>query len=76
MVPRKDAASITVELAAQGIPKNGSISYEVFSQNMGFGTSDRQLDVIERDAMQNELRNLLTRIDGVQNAEVMISLIV
>ncbi|MBO8171021.1 MAG: flagellar M-ring protein FliF [Bacillaceae bacterium] len=74
MVPRKDAASITVELAAQGIPKNGSISYEVFSQNMGFGTSDRQLDVIERDAMQNELRNLLTRIDGVQNAEVMITL--
>lgn len=73
-VPRKDAAKIVVELAAEGIPKNGSIGYEIFSQNLGFGTSDRQLDVIEKDAMQNELRNLIKRISGVQDAEVMINL--
>ncbi len=74
LVPRKDAANITVDLAAKGIPKSGSISYEVFSQNLGFGTSDRQLDVIERDAMQNELASLIKRINGVQDAEVMLSL--
>ncbi|MBP1930786.1 flagellar basal-body MS-ring/collar protein FliF [Ammoniphilus resinae] len=74
LVPQKDAPDMLVFLASQGLPKNGSISYEVFSQNMTFGATDRQLDVIERDAMQNELAGLIKRVSGIKNAEVMITL--
>lgn len=74
LVPKKDASGLVVDLAAQGLPKEGNISYEVFSENMNFGATDRQLDVIERDAMQNELRNLVKQVEGIQNADVMISL--
>jgi flagellar M-ring protein FliF len=74
LVPKKDAPDLIVQLAAQGIPQSGSISYEVFSENMTFGATDRQLDVIEREALQNELAMLIKRIDGIKNAEVMVTL--
>ncbi len=74
LVPKKDAPELLVHLASEGLPENGKISYEVFSQNMTFGATDRQLDVIERDAMQNELAELIKRISGIKSAEVMITL--
>lgn len=74
LVPKKDAPDLLVQLASEGLPKNGAISYEVFSQNMTFGATDRQLNVIERDAMQNELAQLIKRISGIKSAEVMITL--
>src|SRR5699024_6920167 len=45
-----------------------------FSENMTFGATDRQLDVIEQGAMQTELAEMIKRISGIKHAEVMISL--
>ncbi|MDQ0337262.1 flagellar M-ring protein FliF [Caldalkalibacillus uzonensis] len=73
-VPKSEASRLKVELAHAGIPRSGNINYSVFSENMGWGTTDRQLDVVERDAMQNELRYLIEQIEGIDQAKVMITL--
>ncbi len=73
-VPQENASALKVELAAAGIPKSGNVNYSVFSENMSFGVTDKQFDVVERDAMQNELRDLIRSVDGIQDATVMITL--
>lgn len=73
-VPKADASRLKVELAHQGIPRSGNINYSIFSENMGFGMTDKQFNVVERDAMQNELRYLIEQIDGIEEAKVMITL--
>ncbi|RKD24197.1 flagellar M-ring protein FliF [Ammoniphilus oxalaticus] len=74
LVPKKDAPDLIVQLASEGLPNNGRISYELFSQNMTFGATDRQLDVVEQAAMQTELAEMIKRISGIKHAEVTISL--
>ena len=64
-VPKTEASRLKVELAHQGIPRSGNINYGIFSENMGFGMTDRQFNVVERDAMQNELRYLIEQIEGI-----------
>lgn len=73
-VPEEHLANLKVSLAAEGIPKNGNVNYGIFSENMGLGMTDRHFDVVERDAMQNELAYLIEQIDGVTEANVMITL--
>lgn len=73
-VPEEHLANLKVSLAAEGIPKNGNVNYGIFSENMGLGMTDRHFDVVERDAMQNELAYLIQQIDGVAEANVMITL--
>ena len=73
-VPNEEIANLKVSLAADGIPKSGNVNYSIFSENMGLGMTDRHFDVVERDAMQNELADLIKQIDGVAEANVMITL--
>lgn len=74
LVPKEVAAQVKVDLAAEGIPKSG-VMYNDFSQNMGLGLTDREFSVVERDAMQNELKRLMINgIRGISDAQVMITL--
>jgi flagellar M-ring protein FliF len=73
-VPEQVVDTLKVELAAEGIPKSGSIDYSFFSQNAGFGMTDNEFDVLKVDAMQTEIANLVKNIDGVNDASVMITL--
>ncbi len=73
-VPQKQAEDIIVELAAQGIPHEAGISSEIFSNAGTFGTTDRQMDVLEKDALQLELKHMLERVKGVRSAQVMLTL--
>ncbi|TWT27824.1 flagellar basal-body MS-ring/collar protein FliF [Planomicrobium sp. CPCC 101110] len=73
-VPREEISNLKVNLAAEGIPESGNVDYGIFSENMGLGMTDRHFDVVERDAMQNELASLIKQIDGVNEASVMITL--
>ena len=63
-----------MSLAAEGIPKSGNVNYSIFSENMGMGMTDKQFDIVERDAMQNELSYLIEQIGGIQQSKVMITL--
>ncbi|MGE6205202.1 flagellar basal-body MS-ring/collar protein FliF [Guptibacillus hwajinpoensis] len=73
-VPKDQASDLKVDLAAEGIPKSGNVNYSIFSENMGMGMTDRQFDVVERDAMQNELSYLIEQIGGIHESKVMITL--
>jgi flagellar M-ring protein FliF len=73
-VPKDQADTLLVELAGQGIPNSGSIDYSFFSENASWGITDNEFNVMKLDAMQTELAQLITGIDGIENAEVMINL--
>ncbi|MFC7392547.1 flagellar basal-body MS-ring/collar protein FliF [Scopulibacillus cellulosilyticus] len=73
-VPKDQVDNLKVELAADGIPKTGDIDYSVFSNNTSFGMTDKQFDVMEREAMETELSNLISQIKGVNSAKVMINM--
>lgn len=73
-VPDNQVDSLKVELAAEGLPQSGNIDYSIFSDSSGFGMTDNEFSVMERAAMQTEISNLIKNIDGVQNANVVITL--
>lgn len=71
-VPQKLAQDVIVDLAAQGIPSQAGINTEIFSNTLG--VTDRQFDVMKKEALQQELRKMLERVNGVRSAQVMINL--
>lgn len=73
-VPANRVDALKVELAAEGVPKSGEIDYSFFGQNVGFGMTDNEFEVLKVDAMQTELTNLINTIDGVKNSKVLINL--
>ncbi len=73
-VPSESVDTLKVELAAEGIPKSGSIDYSFFSQNAGLGMTDNEFNVLKVEAMQTELGDLIKGIEGVKDAKVMINL--
>ncbi|WP_181348764.1 flagellar basal-body MS-ring/collar protein FliF [Thalassobacillus sp. CUG 92003] len=72
-VPEENVEDLLVDLAALGLPESGSIDYSFFSANTSWGMTDKEFEVIELDAMQSELSNLISGIDGIQDAKVMIN---
>ncbi len=74
LVPKEQVDTLKVELAAEGIPESGSIDYSFFSQNAGIGMTDNEFNVLKLESMQTELANLMKGIEGVSDANVMISL--
>ncbi|SDG97809.1 flagellar M-ring protein FliF [Alteribacillus persepolensis] len=73
-VPETQVDSLKVDLAAEGIPESGSIDYTFIEDQMGFGMTDNEFNVMERAAMQTELEGLIQNIEGVNAANVMITL--
>lgn len=74
LVPKQQVDSLLVSLAAEGYPHTGTIDYSFFSQNAGFGTTDNEFNMIKLASMQTELANLIKGIQGVKDANVMITL--
>jgi flagellar M-ring protein FliF len=74
LVPKEAATDLMVNLAAEGYPKGGPISFSEQTKDLKFGVTDRELDAIEREVIQGQLANLMTKISGVEHAEVMITL--
>lgn len=73
-VPQEQVDTLKVDLAAEGLPESGGIDYSFFGQNAGIGMTDNEFNVLNLEAMQTELANLMKGIEGVNNAKVMISL--
>lgn len=74
LVPQKDAADLLVSLASEGYPKDNKINYDIFSENLSFGATDRQIEILEREAMQNQVAAVIKHVDGISNAEVILTL--
>ncbi|MGE7665017.1 flagellar basal-body MS-ring/collar protein FliF [Ureibacillus composti] len=74
LVPEDQVDTLTVSLASQGYPESGDINNSFFTSNAGFGMTDNEFNVIKLAATQTELANLIKQIDGVKDANVMISM--
>ncbi|KAB7668636.1 flagellar basal-body MS-ring/collar protein FliF [Bacillus sp. B1-b2] len=73
-VPEDSVDTLKVQLASEGIPESGSIDYSFFSENASFGMTDNEFDVLKLDALQTEISNLIKGIDGINEADVVITL--
>lgn len=73
-VPEVNAQDVVVDLAAKGIPSEGTISSDIFKSAGTFGITDNQFKVLKKDALQLELKKMLEKVHGVQDAQVMITL--
>ncbi len=74
LVPEKEAPGLLVNLASAGFPKDNKINFDIFGENLSFGATDRQYDILEREAMQNKLAKVLTNVDGIKSSEVILTL--
>ncbi|REB09752.1 flagellar basal body M-ring protein FliF [Sporosarcina sp. BI001-red] len=74
LVPEERVDDLLVSIESQGLANSGRIDYSFFSENAGFGTTDNEFNMIKLATMQNELAKLITGIEGVQDAKVMITL--
>jgi flagellar M-ring protein FliF len=71
-VPAARAQEVKLDMAAAGLPKGGSIGYEIFNQG-GLGalgmTEFSQRDSLQR-ALEGELSRTIGRLDSVDSAQV------
>lgn len=74
LVPEDQVDPLTVSLASQGFPETGAISTTFFAENAGFGMTDNEFNVLKQATIENNIANLFKRIEGVKNAQVMISM--
>src|SRR5699024_434805 len=72
-VPEKQSNTLLVEFAGQGIPSSGNIDYSFFSENASWGITDNEFSMIKLGAMQTELANLIKSIEGITDANVMLT---
>ncbi|WP_102346948.1 flagellar basal-body MS-ring/collar protein FliF [Bacillus sp. Marseille-P3661] len=73
LVPEALVDSLKVDLAAEGIPNSGEIYFSSFGEG-GFGITQEEFEMRKNAAVQSELKRLIKRFEGVDDAEVMISL--
>ncbi len=69
-VPSDQVGRIRMTMAADGLPKGGSIGYEIFDQKEGFGTTSFVQNVNHLRAMEGELARTIGAMDPIQNARV------
>lgn len=74
-VPSKDASRVKVDVGSQGIVQNGSIGWEAFSEGSSLiGMTDNEFGVKYKSALSGEVEQLLKRMQGIQDAKVLINL--
>ncbi len=73
-VPSTQAARIKVDVGSQGIVQNGSIGFGAFDSSSSIGTTDSEFNVKYNNALNGEVQQLLTRMNGISEAKVLVTL--
>lgn len=69
-VPSDQVGKIRMTMAGVGLPKGGSIGYEIFDQKEGFGTTSFVQNINHLRAMEGELARTIGSMDPILNARV------
>jgi flagellar M-ring protein FliF len=69
-VPSDQVGKIRMMMAGDGLPKGGSIGYEIFDQKEGFGTTSFVQNINHLRALEGELARTISAMDPIQNARV------
>jgi flagellar M-ring protein FliF len=73
-VPQPEVGRARMLLAESGLPNGGSLGYEIFDQQSGFGTTSFVQNINQVRALQGELAKTISALDPVQFAKVHIVL--
>ncbi len=68
-VPRSDIYDVRLKLASEGLPRSGSVGYEIFDES-NLGMTEFLQKVNYRRALEGEIARSISSIRGVQSARV------
>lgn len=72
-VPRKMVAQVKVDVVGQGLTKSGSIGWGVFRESSIFGKTDAQTRIMELEALQGELEQLINTNVAISGSKVLVT---
>ena len=70
MVPSDEVGHARMALAQDGLPRGGSIGYEIFDQNQGFGTTSFMQNLNQVRALEGELARTVSTLGPVKSARI------
>jgi flagellar M-ring protein FliF len=70
MVPDPEVGRARMLLAKEGLPNGGSMGYELFDQQSGYGTTNFIQNINQVRALEGELTRTIASVDGVKSARV------
>jgi len=70
MVPENQVAQARMLLAAEGLPNGGSMGYEIFDKQSGFGTTNFVQNVNQVRALEGELSRTISSLDSIRSARI------
>lgn len=70
MVPESDIGKARMLLAEAGLPNGGSMGYEIFDKQSGFGTTNLVQNINQVRALEGELARTISSMDSVRSARV------
>jgi len=74
IVPSNEVGRARMLLAAAGLPNGGSMGYEIFDKQSGFGTTNFIQNVNQVRALEGELSRTITSLADIRSARVHIVL--
>ena len=69
-VPTDQVGKLRMSMAQQGLPRGGSIGYEIFDQKDGFSTTSFVQNINQLRALEGELARTISTVNTVQSARV------
>jgi len=70
MVPDTEVGRARMLLAEAGLPNGGSLGYEIFDKQSGFGTTNAVQNINAVRALEGELSRTISALDPVRSARV------
>ncbi len=70
MVPESEVGRSRLLLAGAGLPNGGSMGYEIFDKDSGFGTTNFVQNINQVRALEGELSRTIMSMHGVKSARV------
>jgi flagellar M-ring protein FliF len=70
LVPNEQVAKLRMMMAEAGLPRGGSVGYELFDKSEGLGTSSFVQNINQVRALEGELARTIASIGSVQSARV------
>lgn len=69
-VPGDQVGRLRMMMASDGLPKGGSIGYEIFDQKEGFGTTSFVQNINHLRALEGELARTISTMNAISSARV------
>ncbi|GAB2721886.1 flagellar basal-body MS-ring/collar protein FliF [Paenibacillus thermoaerophilus] len=73
-VPTNMVSEVKVDVASQNLLQGGSLGYGAFRESNTFGMTDNEFNVKLIDAIQGEIQQMISKISGVRDAKVLVTL--